>query len=48
MSSISEKKFLAKVRVIHAEQISLYEFHHFKKKQMTQLENKQVKQNILK
>ena len=33
MTSIYDKTFSAEVRLIHAEQISLYKFHRFKKKQ---------------
>ena len=33
MTSTSEKKIAAEVGLIHAEQISLYKFHRFKKKQ---------------
>ena len=47
MTSICEKKISAEVRLIHAEQISFYKFHHFKKKQYTQLKTKQVKHDIL-
>ena len=38
----------AEVRlIIHAEQISLYKFNCFKKKQQTELKTKQIKQDIL-
>ena len=47
MTSICEKKNSAEVRLIHAEQISLYKFNRFKKKQQTQLKAKQIKQDIL-
>ena len=47
MTSIYEKKISAEVRLIHAEQISLYKFHCFKKKQQTQWKTKQVKKDIL-
>ena len=47
MTSTSEKKIAAEVGLIHAEQISLYKFHRFKKKQQTQLKTKQVKQDML-
>ena len=47
MTSIYEEKISAEVRLIHAEQISLYKFHRFKKKQQTQLNTKQVKKDIL-
>ena len=33
MTSMYEKNFFAEVRLIHAEQISLYKFHRFEKKQ---------------
>ena len=32
MTLICEKKISAEVRLIHAEQISLYKFHRFEKK----------------
>ena len=41
------KKISAEVRLIHAEQISLYKFYGFKKRQYTQLKTKQVIQDIL-
>ena len=41
MMSICEKKNSAEVRLIHAEQISLYKCHRFEKS------NRQFKQNIL-
>ena len=47
MTSICQKKISAEVRLIHAEQISLYKFHRFKKKQSTQLKTEQVKKDIL-
>ena len=47
MTSISGKKISAEVRLIHAEQISLYNFTILRKKQQTQLKNKQVRQDIL-
>ena len=47
MRSIREKKISLEVRLTYAEQISLYKFHRFKKKQKTQLKTKQVKQDIL-
>ena len=47
MRKICEKKISAEVRLIHEEQISLYKFHRFKKKQKTQLKTKQVRQDIL-
>ena len=33
MTSICEKKNSAEVRLIHAEQMSLYKFHRFEKRQ---------------
>ena len=47
MKSIYEKKNLAKVQLIHAEQMSLYNFIILRKKQWTQMKTKQLKQNIL-
>ena len=47
MTSTCKKKISAEVRLIHAEQISLYKFHRFKKKHYTQLKTKQVEQDIL-
>ena len=48
MTSIHEKKISAEVRLIHEEQISLYNFIVLrKKKQYTQLKTKQVNQDIL-
>ena len=47
MKSTCEKKISVEVRLIHAEQRSLYKFHRFKKKQQTQPKTKQVKQDIL-
>ena len=41
MTSVCEKKISAEVRNIHAEQISLYKFHRFEKKQQTQLKTEQ-------
>ena len=46
MTSICEKNISAEVRLIHAEQVTLYKFHRFKKKQQTHLKTKQVKQDI--
>ena len=46
MTEICEKKISAEIRLIHTEQISLNKFHRFKKKQLTQLKTKQVKQDI--
>ena len=48
MTSISEKKKItAEVRLIHAEQISSYNFIVLRKKQLTELKTKKVKQGIL-
>ena len=47
MTSIYEKKNLAKVQLIHAEQMSLYNFIILRKKQWTQMKTKQLKQDIL-
>ena len=44
---IYEKKISAEVRLIHAEQISSYNFIVLRKKQLTQLKIKQVEQDIL-
>ena len=41
------KKNSAEVRFIHAEQMSLYNFIILRKKQWTQMQNKQLKQDIL-
>ena len=46
MTSICEKKISAEVRLIHAEQMSLYNFIVLRKKQKTQLKTEQLKQNI--
>ena len=47
MTSIYEKKISAEVRLIHAEQMS-YVISSFKeKKQWTQMNSKQLKQDIL-
>ena len=35
MTSVCEKNISAEVRLIHAEQVTLYKFHRFKKKQQT-------------
>ena len=40
MTSICEKKMSAEVRLIHAEQISLYKFYRFKKKTIDTVEDK--------
>ena len=47
MTSIYEKKISAEVRLIHAEQLSLYNFMILRKKQWTQMKTKQLKQDIL-
>ena len=47
MTSIHEKKFSAEVRLIHEEQMSLYNFIILRKKQWTQMKSKQLKQDIL-
>ena len=47
MTSVCEKKISAEVRLIHAEQISLYNFIILRKKQWTQMKTKQLKQDIL-
>ena len=47
MTSLFEKKISAEVRVIHAEQMSLYNFIVLRKKQQTQLKTAQLKQDIL-
>ena len=45
---ICEKKNSAEVRLIPAKQMPFYEFHHFMKKEQTQLKTKQLKENIFK
>ena len=47
MTSISEKTISAEVRLIHAEQIFLYNFIILSKKQWRQMKTKQLKQDIL-
>ena len=47
MTSIYEKNFLAEVRLIHAEQIPLYNFIILRNRQWTQMKTKQLKQDIL-
>ena len=47
MKSIYEEKNSAKVRLIHAEQMSLYNLIILKKEQWTQMKTKQHKQDIL-
>ena len=46
MTSIFKKIFLAEVQLIHAEQMSLYNFVVLRKKQLTQLKNEQLRQDI--
>ena len=47
MTSVYEKKISAEVRLIHAEQMPLYNFIILRKKQWTQMKTKQLKQDIL-
>ena len=47
MTSVFEKTILAELRLIHAEQMSLYNSIILKKKQWTQTKTKQLKQGIL-
>ena len=47
MMSIYEKKISAEVRIIHAEQMSLYNLIVLMKTQQTQMKTKQLKQDIL-
>ena len=47
MTSIYEKKNSAEVRLVHAEQMSLYNFIILRKKQWTQMKTKKLKQDIL-
>ena len=47
MMSIYEKKISAEVRLIHAEQMSLYNLIVLMKTQQTQMKTKQLKQGIL-
>ena len=44
---IYEKKISAEVRLLHAEQMSLYNFIILRKNQWTQVKTKQLKQGIL-
>ena len=46
MMSTYEKKNSAEVGLIHAEQMSLYNFVILRKKQWTQMKTKQLKQDI--
>ena len=48
MTSICEKKISAEVRLIHAEQMPLYNFIILRKKQWTQMKTKQRKQELFK
>ena len=47
MTSFYEKKISAEARLIHAEQMPLYNFIILRKKQWTQMKIKQLKQDIL-
>ena len=47
MTSIYEKIISAEVRLIYAEQMSLYNFIILREKQWTQMKTKQLKQGIL-
>ena len=47
MASINEKEISAEARLIHAEQMSLHNFIILRKKQLTQMKTKQLKQDIL-
>ena len=47
MTLIYEEKISAKVRLIHAEQMPLYNFIILRTKQGTQMKTKQLKQDIL-
>ena len=47
MTSVYEKKMSAEVRLIHAEQMSLYDFIILRRKQLSQMKTKQLKQDIL-
>ena len=47
MMSIYGKTISAKVWLIHAKQMSLYNFINLRKKQWTQMKTKQLKQDIL-
>ena len=46
MMSMCKKIFFAEVQLIHAEQMSLYNFVILRKKQLTQLKNEQLRQDI--
>ena len=47
MTSIYEKKISAEGRLIHAKQMSLYNFIILRKKQWTQMKTEQPKEDIL-
>ena len=47
MTSIYEKKYSPELRLIHAEQMSLYNFIILRKKQWTQIKTKKLKQDML-
>ena len=47
MTSIYEKKISAEVRLIHAEQMSLYNVIILKKKTWIEMKTKQLRQDIL-
>ena len=47
MTSIYQEKVSAEVQLIHAEQMSLYNFIIWKKKHWAQMKPKQLKQDIL-
>ena len=47
MTSIYEQTISAEVRLIYAEQMSLYNFIILRKKQWTQMKTKQLEQDIL-
>ena len=47
MTSIYEKTISAEVRLIYAEQMSLYNFIILRKKQWTQMKTKELEQDIL-
>ena len=47
MTSVYEQTISAEVRLIHVEQMSLYNFIILRKKQWTQMKIKQLKQDIL-
>ena len=47
MTSVYEKKISAEERLVHAEQMSLYNFIILRKKQWAQVKTKQLKQDII-